>query len=177
MRTVILATALAFPTAIFAAGSDDSTPPTPTNTTKECTNGMVWDANSKACVAPKESRLDSDTLYGAVREFAYAGKISAAQAALRAMPDQTDDRVLTYWGFTERKLGNLDAANVFYTKALTQNPDNILARSYMGQGYVESGQTDLARAELTEIRTRGGRGTWAELSLRMAIEKGAGYSY
>jgi len=177
MRTVFLATALALPTAVFAAGSDDSNPPTQTNTTKECTGGMVWDAGSKACVAPKESRLDDDTLYGAVRELAYAGDYMGARRVLEAMPDQNDDRVLTYWGFTARKMGQMDEAMAFYAKALAQNPNNLLARSYMGQGFVEAGDVELARAELSEIRTRGGRNTWPEYALRTAIEKGAGYAY
>ena len=51
--------------------------------------------------------LDDETLYGAVREFAYAGQYGHAQMALAAMSDQTDDRVLTYWGFTHRKMGDV----------------------------------------------------------------------
>jgi tetratricopeptide (TPR) repeat protein len=177
MRLSLFAAALCLPAVSFAAGSDDSTPPTPTKTTTDCSDGQVWDAATESCVAPKDSRLDEDTLYQAVREFAYAGDYIGARGALAAMPDQNDDRVLTYMGFTARKVGNIDEAMMFYAKALAQNPDNLLARSYMGQGYVETGDIKLARAELTEIRTRGGRGSWPELSLRMAIEKGAGYAY
>jgi len=63
------------------------------------------------------------------------------------------------------------------TTALVQNPDNILARSCMGQGFVEIGDLVAAKVQLTEIRPRGGRNTWAEFSLAQAIRSGVGYSY
>jgi len=112
-----------------------------------------------------------------VRELAYAGRYLDAQGVLRAMPDQTDDRVLTYWGFTHRKLGNLELANAFYEDAIARNPDNILARSYMGQGFVAEGRVDDAIAQWREIKARGGADSWAEVSLRDAIRTGITYSY
>ncbi len=57
------------------------------------------------------------------------------------------------------------------------NPDNLLARSYMGQALVEQGQVDLALAQLSEIRMRGGRGTWAETSLTNAVATSVTYSH
>jgi len=161
----------------FAAGGDDKGAPKPTQTTKSCWGVRVWDEAKKRCVRPKESSLDSDGLYGAVRELAYAGRYTDAQGVLLAMTDQSDDRVLTYWGFTHRKLGNIELANAFYSQAIAQNPNNILARSYMGQGFVEQGMPAQALAQWTEIRARGGTGTWAEESLRKALEMGQGFSY
>ena len=168
----------ALPVAGFAAGSDDSSAPKQTNTTKKCAAGELWDEESKSCVKVEgANHLGDDVLYGAVRELAYAGRVKDAQIALAAMSNQAEDRVLTYWGFTHRKLGNLDTAMVFYDRALTQNPDNLLARSYMGQAHVAAGAYDLARAELREIRMRGGRNTWAEASLRLALDSGRGFNY
>lgn len=172
-----LTCALLLPVCAFAVGSDDTTPPKPTETTTACTDGKVWDDTAKACVAPQESRLDDDTLYGAVREFAYAGQYGAAMAALDAMSDQGADRVLTYRGFTARKLGDMQAATRFYEQAIARNPDNLLARSYMGQGLAEAGQADQARLQLAEIRARGGAGSWAETALVQAIVTGRGYGY
>lgn len=173
-----LTLALVLPACAFAAGSDTTTPPKPTETTTACTDGKIWDAGTETCVPPaQESRLDDDTLYGAVREFAYAGQYGAAVAALDAMSDQGDDRVLTYRGFTLRKLGKPDAAQAFYDRAIARNPDNILARSYMGQGFAERGRTDLARLQLAQIRARGGAGSWAETALVQAIVTGQGYGY
>jgi hypothetical protein len=42
---------------------------------------------------------------------------------------------------------------------------------------VELGQTEAARAQLGEIRARGGRQTWPEIALRNALRSGVGYSY
>lgn len=174
--TILTATSL-MTTPVMAAGSGSVTPPKPTQTTKDCTNGQVWDEKTKACVDPQSGALNDDTLYGAVREFAYAGQYENAQNALRAMSNQNDDRVLTYWGFTTRKMGNTLQGMVYYAGALEQNPDNILARSYLGQAFVEQKDMESARAQLKEIRARGGKGTWAETSLRRAIKSGQTKDY
>lgn len=173
---ILIPLLLAVPGFAFAAGSGNDTP-APTPTTKTCKGVKVWDEGKNRCVKPKNSQLDTDTLYGAVRELAYAGRYLDAQGVLDAMPDQSDDRVLTYWGFTHRKLGDLELANAFYQQAIDANPDNILARSYMGQGYVEEGRTDEAIAQWQEIKARGGLGTWAEESLRTAIRDGRTFNY
>lgn len=177
MRVSVLALALTCPLPALAVGGLDEDPPRPTETTTVCTDGTVWDADSKSCAAPQESRLDDDTLYRAARELAYAGQYEAAQSVLAAMSDPTEDRVLTYLGFTHRKMGDLDRGMAYYQAALAANPDNLLARSYMGEALAEMGEADLARAELSEIRARGGRGSWAEIALRLAIETGQSRAY
>lgn len=154
-----------------------ATPPKPTNTTKQCKGVRVWDEAKGRCVRPKNSSLDDDALMQAVRELAHAGRIEDAQGVLRAMPDQGADLVLTYWGFTHRKLGQPALARAYYDRALAANPDNLLARSYLGQGHVETGEIPAALAQWEEIRARGGTGSWAELSLRQAIRTGVTYSY
>ena len=174
--TILIATSLMVGP-VMAAGSGSVTPPKPTQTTEDCTNGQVWDEKTKACVDPQSGALDDDTLYGAVREFAYAGQYENAQNALRAMSDQTDDRVLTYWGFTTRKMGDVPGGMAFYARAIEKNPDNILVRSYMGQALVEQGNTPAARAQLAEIRARGGKGTWPEIALNEALTTGKTRDY
>lgn len=158
-------------------GGGDSGPPKPTETTTDCTEGKVWSEEAKACVDPQSGALDPDALYQAVRELAYAGRYPDALRALAAMPDQADDRVLTYRGFILRKMGDVELGNRYYLQAIAANPDNILARSYMGQGFVAQGDLVAARDQLLEIRARGGTGTWPEISLRRALETGAGFSY
>jgi tetratricopeptide (TPR) repeat protein len=196
---VLLGTALVFShvplTQAAGGGGESSSPPAATETTKDCfaerqwdpalkkyvrysekVNG-VWDSALRRCIRPdKAGYLKSDLLQDAVRELAYAGRLEEAQLVLAQM-DQDSDFVLTYLGFTHRKLGNAQDAAYFYNAALQQNPDNILARSYMGQGYVSEGKITDARVQLQEIRARGGEGTWAEKSLMTSIESGTGYSY
>ncbi len=166
------------PTFAFSAGSEDSTsPPKTTKTTKKCWFGKVWDKETQKCVKPDESGYSQEGLINAVRELAYAGRYEDAQTVLAAMADQQDDRVLTYWGFTHRKLGDVTLGMAFYNQAIAQNPDNILARSYMGQAHVLAGEVELASLQLTEIQQRGGTGTWAEQSLSKAITTGETFSY
>ena len=166
--------AICLPMAAFAAGTEDTTTPPPP---PACEDGMVRDAETGTCTAPQDARLDDAERYDALRAYANAGNYGAATRVLDAMQDQTADGVLTYRGFTARKQGNTEQAMQYYRAALRANPDNLLARSYMGQGLVEAGLVQEARAQLTEIRARGGRGTWAEVSLRLALQSGQGFSY
>ena len=178
VKPVFFAAAIALlPLSSMAAGSDDPFVPKPTQTTKECKKGKVWSEKKKRCVKPGNASLNDDILYGAVREYAYAGQFENAQTVLSAMTDQSDDRVLTYWGFTHRNLGDVELGMAFYERAISQNPDNLLARSYMGQAHVEAGAPYLAWVQLQEIRTRGGAGTWPDQSLAEAIRSGETYNY
>jgi tetratricopeptide (TPR) repeat protein len=165
------------PSAALAVGSDDTEPPTPTETTKECKDGQVWDEKTQGCVAPTDARLDDDTRFGAVRELAWAGRPQDALVVLAAMTEGDSDRVLTYRGFALRKAGDLEGGLAAYEAALAQNPANILARSYFGQMLVEMNETGLARDQLAAIRAQGGAGTWAETALARAIDTGLTESY
>jgi len=160
----------------FAAGDDVTTPPAPTPTPR-CPEGQIHDRKAGKCVPVKSSALNDEDRYQAVRELAYLEKYAAAAQVLDAMSDQRDDRVLTYRGFLKRKLGQMDQAIQYYRAAIDKNPNNLLVRSYMGQGFVESGDLAAARRQHEEILARGGQGTWAEVSLRDALASGRTYRY
>lgn len=154
---------LAAPQALFAAA--DETPPS----TVKCSQGKVKDATTGKCVKVESNLLDDDERYEAVREYAYAGQYENAEIVLAGFDNGDDPRVLNYKGFVNRKLGNMDAAMEYYQQALTIDPDYILARSYMGQGLAAQGDYLGAREQLAEIRTRGGRNTWAYTQLAMSL--------
>ncbi len=176
LAVAVLALLLASPAA-FAEGSDSDDPPEPTETTTTCKGAQVWDKNKKACVDAREGRLDNDTLYRAAREIAWAGRPADALLVLDAMTEGDSDRVLTYRGFAHRKSGQWETGRAFYAAALDKNPDNLLARSYLGQGLLERGDFDGAFAQWEEIRARGGAGTWAETALLAALETGTVSEY
>lgn len=161
---------------LFAAGDDVTSPPPPTPTSR-CPDGQIHDQKAGKCVPVKSSALDDKDRYQAVRELAYAQRYAAAGLVLDAMADQSDDRVLTYRGFLKRKTGQFDQAVRYYQSAIDRNPNNLLVRSYMGQGFVESGDRAAARRQYEEILARGGKGTWAEASLRDALASGRTYRY
>ncbi|PTX56507.1 tetratricopeptide repeat protein [Litoreibacter ponti] len=177
-RTILFATALiCLPALAFAAGSGSSAAPTSTKTASDCKAGQVFDQRTKSCLDSKSDLIDDDARYEAVRELAYDGQYDRALKVLASMSDQSESRVLTYYGFITRKQGDMAGGFAYYTAALEADADNILARSYMGQAMVQLGQIGAARAQLAEIRSRGGDGTWAEASLSKAIATGATFNY
>lgn len=170
-KTILLAAALALPLMAEAASDDWSAPEKP-----KCERGLVYDETAKACIDANSHSIDTQTLYREVRALAHDGRHGDAQLLLALMP-QDDDRTLTYLGFTHRKMGHTQAARDYYTRALARNPGNILARSYMGQGFVEEGEIAQALGQLRAIRTHGGTGTWAETALRTAIATGRTFDW
>lgn len=178
MRLTTLATlALLSPAVAFAAGSDSGTAPKPTQTASDCKAGQVFDKKTKTCLDSKSEVFDDDTRYDAVRELAYDGQYDRALLVLASMREQGSSRVETYRGFIARKTGEMDKAMVHYANALAANADNILARSYMGQAFVTQGDMVSAKTQLSEIRARGGRNTWAEASLALALKSGKTFNY
>jgi tetratricopeptide (TPR) repeat protein len=173
--SVLLAAFLPF--AANAVGDEEPAPPQPTETTTQCAEGTIWNEETKTCVAPTEESLNDDMRYKAVRELSYADRPEEALKVLDAMQEGNTDRVLTYKGFASRKAGRIAEGMAFYDRALEQNPDNLLARSYMGQALAGMGKTEEASAQLVEISQRGGEGTWPYEALEKAIATGKGYSY
>lgn len=183
--TFATALALAFSPvgAAFAADSGGGSAPSPTATTTTCKNGKVWSPQRKMCLTPDQIKANSkkngtqkkseltpdDILYEAAREFAYTGQYGNALNALKAAEDQNDPRILNYYGFTYRKLGQVDRAMTYYRKALQADENYILARSYMGQALIEQGDIQGARVQLVEIRDRGGEDSWAYKSLLQSL--------
>lgn len=165
------------PIVAFAAGSSSSDAPAPTPTTEQCAEGLVFDLATQSCMTAAESTNDDQAMMDDIRALSHEGRYADALGLLEKMEDQADPLVLTYYGFATRKAGDVPAGMAFYAEALAIDPDFILARSYMGQAHVEAGEMELAQAQLTEIRARGGSGTWAEWSLASAINTGEGYSY
>lgn len=160
----------------FAAGGDE-TPPKPTKTTSECTDAQIYDEKTKTCVdADKQSFNDQDR-YRAVRELAYAGHYNRALQVIASADDPKAAQFLNYQGFIHRQSGKMDAAMAYYSAALREDPDYILARSYMGQGLVQMGHIAAAKAQLSEIAERGGRDTWAYVALANTIDGKAVATY
>ncbi|MBB3441985.1 hypothetical protein [Rhizobium sp. BK379] len=163
--------ALGLATSAFAVGdnNDETSPPQKTQTTKTCTKGKVWDAKKKECVDPKKQSFNDDDLYKFAREFAYAGQYENAITVLNLAKNQDDPRILNYLGYANRKAGRVELGMSYYKKALQQDENYILARSYMGMALAEQGDIQGARVQLVEIRDRGGENTWAYRALLQSL--------
>lgn len=175
---IILAAAFALAAQLaLAVGSDDSQPPTPTETTTDCEKGTVWDEKTKTCIKAEDQSLNDDQRYGAVRELAYAGRHDEALAVLATMTEGETSRVMTYRGFLLRQTGRVEEGIAAYERAIAIDPANILARSYYGQLLVQMDEQELALAQLDAIRAAGGQGSWAEAALANAITTGVTTTY
>lgn len=159
----------------YAAGTDSSEPPTPTETTQKCKDGQIWDNDAKSCVSAQQGMYDDDTLFDAARELAYDDQYEHAIDLLQLANNPDDPRILNYLGFANRKAGRMDVGMGYYKEALKRDPDYILARSYMGQAYLQQNQRIAARDQLLEIEARGGKGTWAHTALVMAMKNASTY--
>lgn len=160
-----------FASQAWSAGSedDDTAPPPKTQTTTKCKGGKVWDAKKKECVDPKKASLNDDQIFQAAREFADAGQYQNAINVLHLAKNQNDPRILNYLGYSNRKAGRMQIGMNYYHKALQQDENYILARSYMGQALLQQGDVQAARVQLVEIRDRGGENTWAYRSLLQSL--------
>ncbi len=159
---------LAFAAPVFAAGGGSDASQT------QCKEGQVYDESSKSCV-DQQGQLDDTRIYQLARQFAYAGRYDDALAVLKRAKNQNDPRILNYYGFTNRKLGNVEVAMDYYRRAIAIDGNYLLARSYMGQGLVQQGDLEGARAQLVEIRDRGGKDTEAYRALYEALKHGSTY--
>ena len=83
--------------------------------------------------------------------------------------DQTDPNVLNYLGYSHRKMGRLAEGMAYYKKALAIDPDFVLAREYLGEGYLAAGKLRLAEEQLAEIAKRCGTDCKAYRQLAAAI--------
>ena len=121
-----------------------------------CKQGEVWNKSSQKCVKASSGILPDEELYQQGRMLAKEGQYDWALQVLALVQNQNDPRVLNYEGYSNRKAGRIELGISFYNKALAINPNFVLAREYLGEGYVAAGRADLAKAQLAEIATRCG---------------------
>lgn len=140
---------------------------------QNCKTGEVWDKNKKKCVKAQSGILPDEDLYEQGRALAKDGNYDWALKVLASIGNQNDPRVLNYTGYSHRKAGRLEIGISYYRKALAIDPDFVLAREYLGEGYVAAGRIDLAKAELAEIETRCGTSCEEYRELSQAIRTAA----
>lgn len=152
----------------FAAGGDNNPPAEPV---LKCKKGEVLKkvGNVKKCVKVESGILPDEDLYQQGRVLAKAGEYEWALQVLAAIENQNDPRVLNYTGYSNRKAGRLEIGITYYRKALAIDPNFVLAREYLGEGYVAAGRIDLARIELGEIKARAGSNSEEYKDLSKAI--------
>ena len=156
LMTAAFAAMIAVSAGAYAAGGDgDNTDASPAN--QKCKKSEVFDKKKKKCVAKSSGILPDEELYQQGRALAKQGHYDWALDVLAVISNQNDPRVLNYTGYSHRKAGRLEIGIAYYDKALAIDPNFVLAREYLGEGYVAAGRKDLAQLQLTEIANRCGK--------------------
>lgn len=126
-----------------------------------------------ACVGPATAQLSDEELFYAGYWMARLGNYETAIGYLSAAK-APDARTLTYLGFATRKSGDVAGAFPFYKKALSIDPDFVVARAYLGEALLTVGDSAAARGELNEIAKRCGANCAAydELARHLAKHEG-----
>jgi tetratricopeptide (TPR) repeat protein len=168
LMTSVIAALLAFSLPVMAAGSGGSGG---TETATKCKKGEVWSKNKKKCVKATSGVLPDEELYEQGHGLAKAGHYAWALEVLGAITDKNDPKVLNYIGYSHRKMGDFETGMAYYHQALALNPDFVLAREYLGEGYAASGQVELAKLQLAEIEKRCGTTCEEYQDLAEEIEK------
>ena len=121
-----------------------------------CGMGRVWSGEEQACIGNHSAALTDQDFYTEARACADEGRFHEALDLLARIKKQEQPRVLNMIGYSTRKLGDLDKGLEYYHKALALDPDYLLAREYLGEGYLQKGDVVQAKGQLMEIAERCG---------------------
>ncbi len=134
-----------------ASGGSDQNRQTTDMTT--CPKGQVWDAKHKACVRAHSGVLPDDALADNGYALAKSGRFDEALQILDLVSDPNTPKALNYRGYATRNLGRTDEGIGYYLKAVALDPHYAQVREYLGEAYVIQGKIDLAKDQLTTIKT------------------------
>ena len=104
------------------------------------------------CVKVKAELPADQELYAKGYKLAKAGDYEQAIAVLSSVQNHDNPDVLNMLGYSNRKAGRIELGISYYAEALALRPDFVLAREYLGEGYVAAGKVDLAKVQLAEIQ-------------------------
>lgn len=163
--TVFFGSLAATSTGAWSMGSDTVSTPT-------CKVGYVYSKKKKKCVRKRSEIIPDSDLKKQGWALAYAGNFEAAIDLFKQVSNANDPEALNGLGYSHRKLGMVNKGISFYRLALKQNPDYVLAREYLGEGFVASGRPDLAKLQLVQIGLRCGVNCKEYIKLDKAIKTG-----
>jgi tetratricopeptide (TPR) repeat protein len=124
---------------------------------------------NKKKAACKPHRAADDEIINGAYWLAHTGKLTESLALLATAHDRENPRLLNAMGFATRKLGNVDGALPYYTRALEIEPDYVQAREYMGEAFLAKGDLVHASEQLGEIERRCGTGCVSFAALKQQI--------
>lgn len=150
-------------TSAYAAGSDEPSPPkSDTSTKKKKKTSSVSDPKFLAAY-----RTAYTTIYD---RHDYTGAIDQLKALQRE--DVAD--VANLIGYSYRKLGDYKLSQVYYERALKDDPNHVRTWQYYGLWQLEQGNREQAQYHLSKIASLAGTGSDEYRSLAAALDKPTG---
>jgi tetratricopeptide (TPR) repeat protein len=159
----LLATPLLTPAG--AAGGDTPSPP------------PASDGKSTKDKKKGSSLQDSDFIknYRAAYATIYdRNDYAAAIEQLKALGEDDRADVANLIGYSYRKLGNYDVAQIWYERALKADPEHVRTWQYYGLWQVERGNREQAQYHLNKLAALCGTDCTEYRSLSAALEKAPG---
>ena len=99
-----------------------------------------------------EESSNPDWLAGKQAVESQDWKTAADRLSKAAAAEPKNADIQNWLGFSQRKLGNLDAAFTAYNEALKLNPKHKAAHEYIGEAYLMAGKVDKAEQHLAELQ-------------------------
>jgi predicted Zn-dependent protease len=100
----------------------------------------------------------------------FAGALPLLTSVVKQEPGNAD--AWNYIGFSDRMLGRYPESLVAYQKALAIDPNHLGANEYLGELYVQTGETDKARRQLARLDQLCGSGCDQYKELASVISSG-----
>ena len=94
----------------------------------------------------KKTNPDYLRAKGLIAASKYAAAVPLLQAVVATEPKDAD--AFNYLGYSQRKLGDRQAALTNYLRALALKPEHLGANEYLGELYLEMGQFEKAQERL-----------------------------
>jgi predicted Zn-dependent protease len=105
-----------------------------------------------------------------IQQKDFAGALTLLTSVVKRDPKNAD--AWNYIGFSDRMLGRFPESLVAYQKALAIQPNHLGANEYLGELYVQTGETDKARRQLAKLDQLCGQGCDQYKELASVISSG-----
>jgi tetratricopeptide (TPR) repeat protein len=149
-------------TSAYAAGSDDPSPPKSDSSSKKKKKSSLEDSRFLAAY-----RTAYATIYD---RHDYSGAIEQLKALGR---DEVAD-VANLIGYSYRKLGDYKLSQIWYERALKDDPNHVRTWQYYGLWQLEQGNREQAQYHLSKIASLAGIDSEEYRSLAAALDKPTG---
>ena len=172
MMVAAVSLALAVPSfsPVFAAGSDEPSPP-PSSGTKSAPKGKKKKDDKRSGIDDPAFLAGYRAAYATIYDrHDYAGAIEQ----LKALGHEDVADVANLIGYSYRKLGNYKVSQVYYERALKADPNHVRTWQYYGLWQIEQGNRDQAQYHLNRIGAICGTDCAEYKSLAAALEKPPG---